>query len=257
MKFLSEAHADDFRILVERIHALPEFKNAEEAAQGFVGVLYDYFCDSLVLLRLFITLRYDQLPEEDRRFVDGRGRATNTSHLIHDSTPIFTLLGTRGKKPEWNDRRASAHFRCIPLASTAFVASLSMLSRQFESVGLELGLIDSWEANVASIGRADQFRGMLYIGDAGIDKDLQGRMIVPRQDFVAESGVKTCLGFGSGYAGHPTLVTMFAFTNETIARQTVEPLAALLDGFMNVSEVPVIQGRLFQDRISNSLDERR
>lgn len=250
MKFLSEANADDFRILLERVQNFPGFKTAEEAAQGFTDVLYDYFSDSLVLLRLFITVRYDQLPEEDRRFVDGRGRATNTAHLIHGATPIFSLLGTRGNRPEWSDRRASAHFRCIPLASTAFVSSLSMLSRQFESVGLDLSLIDDWEAKVTSTGRADRFRGMLYIKDAGIDRDSQGRMIVPKQDFVAVSGVKTTFGFGSGYAGHPTLVTLFAFTNEYIEPAVVRPITTLLDHYMNASEKLIKQGSVFPDLIN-------
>lgn len=250
MKLLSEATADDFKILLERVQALPGFKTAEEAAQGVIGVLYDYFSDSLVLLRLFTTLRYDQIPEEDQCFVDRRGQATNTSHLIHGATPIFTLLGTRGERSEWNDRRASSHFRCIPLASTAFVASLSMLSRQLESVGFDLGLIDAWETKVVSQGRADQYRGMLYIGDAATDRDLQGRMIVPKQEFVAANGVKTTFGFGSGYQSFPALVTLFAFTDEYIEPDVVKPMTTLLDLYMNASEALIKQGRVFSEHSS-------
>jgi hypothetical protein len=55
-----------------------------------------------------------------------------------------------------------------------------MLSRQFECVGLDLGLIDDLETRVASVGRADRYRGMLYIGDEGNDRETHGRMIVPR-----------------------------------------------------------------------------
>lgn len=248
VKRMSEAATADFEELLQEMQGMQEIAgcaSAQEAAQRFVDVLYGRFSDSLVLLRLFITLRYDDLPEEDQRFVDGRGRDTNTSHLINGATPIFTLLGTRGAKQEWNDRRASSHFRCIPLASTAFVSSLSMLSRQFESVGLDLGLIDAWETKVVSTGRADQFRGMLYIRDAGIDRDVQGRMIVPKQEFVAASGVKTTVGFGSGYARHPTLVTLFAFTNETVERLAVEPFANLLEAFIASTESLVGQGRFF------------
>jgi hypothetical protein len=250
-KRLSDAGADDYEKLQSEIQRVADCTCAQEAAQKFVDAVYESFSPSLVLLRLFMTVRYDELPEEDRRFVDGRGRATNTSHLILDATPIFTLLGTSGNRPEWHDRRASAHFRCIPLASTAFVFSLSMLSRQFESVGLDLSLIDDWEAKVTSIGRADRFRGMLYIGDAGIDRDSQGRMIVPKQDFVAVSGVKTTFGFGSGYAGHPTLVTLFAFTNEYIEPAVARPMTTLLDHYMNASEKLIKQGTVFPNRITS------
>lgn len=247
MKLLSETTADDYKILLEQVHTLSGFSTAEEVAQRFISVLYDYFGDSLVLLRLFITVRYDQLPEEDRRFVDGRGQATNTSHLIHAATPIFTLLGTRGAQPEWNDRRASAHFRCIPLASTAFVESLSMLSRQFESVGFDLKLIDDWQTKVAAAGRMDQYRGLLHIEDAGIDRDVQGRMIVPKQDFVAAHSVKSVFGFGCGYTRHPALLTLFAFTRKNIERSAVEALASLLDDCRDATEELVKQGCVFQE----------
>jgi hypothetical protein len=256
-KCISAAKAADYEDLQTDIGDIGSSSCAQEVAQKLVDAVYERFCDSLVLLRLFTTVRYDQLSEEDRLFVDGRGRATNTSHLIHAATPIFTLLGTRGKSQEWNNRRASTHFRCIPLASTAFVASLSMLSRQFESMGLDLSLIDAWETEVTSTGRADRFRGMLHIGDAGIDRDLQGRMIVPKQDFVAANGVKTTLGFGSGYADHPTLVTLFAFANEYVEPAVVRPLTDLLDRYMNVSEELVKQGRVFTDRKIMRFDERR
>lgn len=246
-KRLSEATASDYGELQSEMRGIDGCATAQGAARRFVDALYERFSDSLVLLRLFTTVRYDQLTEEDRRFVDGRGQDTNTSHLIHAATPIFTLIGTKGMKSEWNDRRASSHFRCIPLASTAFVSSLSMLSRQFESVGFDLGLIDAWETKIAAAGRADQYRGLLYIGDAGIDRDLQGRMIVPKQDFVAANSVKTVLGFGCGYAWHPALVTLFVFTRETIERSAVEPMATILDGYRDGTEELVKQGRVFRE----------
>lgn len=245
-KRLSEASVDDYEELQHAIQEASGCACAQEAAQKFVDVIYERYCDSLVLLRLFTTVRYDELPEEDRRFVDGRGRDTNTTHLIHAATPIFTLLGTRGANPEWNDRRASAHFRCIPLASTAFISSLSMLSRQFESVGFDLSLIDDWEMKVAAAGRADRYRGMLSIGDAGIDRDTQGRMIVPKQDFVAASCVKSTFGFGSGYRGYPALVTLFVFTNEKVERPVVEPFSDLLEAYISLTEALVGHGRYFE-----------
>jgi hypothetical protein len=73
-------------------------------------------------------------------------------------------------------------------------------------------------------------------------------MIVPKQEFVAASGVKTTLGFGSGYAGHPTLVTLFAFTNETLKRPAVEPLAHVLEAFISSTEEMVANDRFFEIR---------
>lgn len=233
---LSDATTADYEELLAALRKVAVPGCAQNAAQQFVEVIFERFSESMVLLRMFITVRYDLLPLEDRLFVDGRGRDTSTSHLINGATPVFTLLGSRGERPEWNDRTASSHFRCIPLASTAFVSSLSMLSRQFESVGLDLGIIDDWEAKIAATGRGDLFRGMLYIRDAAIDRDLQGRMIVPKQDFVAANGVKSVFGFGSGYENYPSLVTLFAFTREELAEHALEPFADLLKAFVASTE---------------------
>lgn len=246
-KRLSEATVLDYEKLLEETQEITNCACVQESAQKFMDGLYERFSESLVLLRIFLTVRYDELPEEDRHFVDERGRQINSSHLINDATPIFTQFGTRGSRPEWNNRRDSSFFRCIPLVSTAFVSSLSMLSRQFESVGFDLGLIDAWEEKVISAGRADQYRGLLYIKDAGIDRDSKGRMVVPKQEFVAANNVKTTLGFGSGYTGHPTLVTVFAFTNETIDISTLEPFKNLLEKFISSTESLVSQGRFFME----------
>ncbi len=70
-------------------------------------------------------------------------------------------------------------------------------------------------------------------------------MIVPKQDFVAEHGVKTTLGFGSGYARHPALVTLFAFTDETVARPEAEPVAGLLEAFIAATEPLAGEGCFF------------
>jgi hypothetical protein len=245
MKRLSEATPDDFDLLLGRVQGLPEFTCAEEAAQAVVGLLYEFFRESLALLRLFVTVPYGELPAATRQFVDRRGTDTGTSHLIHDRTPVFTLLGTRGEHAEWNERHKSQRFRCIPLASSAFVASLPMLSRQFKSVGFDLALIDDWNAAVVGRGRADAYTGMLYIRNAATDRDEQGRMIVPVQDFVVTHGIRTVLGFGSGYANHPTMVTLFAFTREDTQKANVEPLATLLEAYVARSSELVGRGRIF------------
>jgi hypothetical protein len=245
-KRLAAAAVEDFAAVMEQLPGIAA--STQEVAQGFVDRLYERCSEAVVLLRLFITVRYDQLPQEDRLFVDGRGRATNTIHLIDAATPIFTLFGSRGLTPEWNDRRVSAHFRCIPLASSAFVASLSMLSRQFESVGLDPGLIDVWETAVVSTGRADQFRGRLYIRDAATDRDLQGRLIVPKQDFVKEYGVKSVFGFGSGYRNYPALVTLFAFTDKELAEDSLAPFTGLLDAFVAATAPLAGQERFFAEK---------
>ncbi|BCS55214.1 hypothetical protein [Geobacter sp. SVR] len=245
---MTEATTTDYQELLAMIREIHGGLNVQEMAQQFVDVLYGRFSDTLVLLRLFVTLPYSQLPLEDQQFVDRKGWDTNTFHQINAATPIFTLLGTQGARPEWNNRMSSTFFRCIPLVSTAFISSLSMLSQQFKSVGLDLGLIDAWNTRFTAEGRADQYRGMLYIREAGVDRDTLGRLIVPKQEFVNANHVKTTLGFGCGYTGHASLLTLFAFTNEILERPVVEPIASLLETFRDLTEESIRKGRLFPVR---------
>lgn len=245
VKKISGANHGDFEILQNSVKRIKKLDTAEELAQAFIDIIYEYFQKSLVLLRLFSSVPYSALSTEDRQLVDKKANDSGTAHLYNDRTPILTLLGTRGQKSDWNVRPKSQGFRCIPLVSSAYVASLSMLSMQFRKMNFDFGLFDTWDTTIVAKGRADGYPGMLYINDAGIDKDEQGRMIVPRQEFVAENNVKTVVGFGDGYSNHPTIAALFAFTNETLSESTVKPFASLLETYISISKELVGNERIF------------
>lgn len=246
MKKLSDANHGDFEFLLDSAKGLSGLETAEGLAQAFVNVIYDYFQESLVLLRLFLSVPYSTLPSNDQQLVENKVKASGSVHLLNDRTPALTLMGTRGKKPEWNDRSRSQGFRCIPLVSSEYVSSLSMLSMQFRKMNMDFRLFDSWETSVVARGRADEYKGTLYIEHAATDKDEQGRMIVPRQDFVAENNVKTVLGFGSGYPNSPTIATLFVFTKDVLDGTKVEPFASLLQTYVEISKELVGRGSIFQ-----------
>ncbi len=245
MKKISDANHSDFEILQNSVKKIKKLDTAEKLAQEFIDVIYEYFQESLVLLRLFSSVPYSALPAQDKQLVDKKANDSGTAHLYNDGTPVLTLLGTRGQKSDWNVRPKSQGFRCIPLVSSGYVASLSMLSMQFRKMKFDFGLFDTWDKTIVAKGRADGYSGMLYIKDAGIEKDEQGRMIVPRQEFVAENNIKTVLGFGSGYSNHPTIAALFAFTNETLSESTVKPFASLLETYISTSKELVRNGRIF------------
>lgn len=245
MKKLSTANHADVASLSDSIKKLHGFNAAEGAAQAFINTVYDYFEQSFVLLRLFSSIPYSALSSTDRQLVDKKANDSETKNLLKGTTPILTLLGTRGHKPDWNVREMSKGFRCIPLTSSAYVASLSMLSMQFRQMQFDFTSFDTWDTAITAKGRADHFTGMLYVKHAALDKDEQGRMIVPRQDFVAENEVKTVLGFGSGYPHHPTIVTLFAFTNETLEQSSMKSLSSLLEDYVSISEYLISADRIF------------
>ena len=245
MKKMSDSVPDDFEILLNSVNRMKGYNTAADLAQAFVDIIYDYFQDSLLLLRLFSSVPYAALPMEDKQLVDKKANDSGTAHLCNERTPILTLLGTRGQMSDWNERHKSQGFRCIPLVSSAYVASLSMLSMQFKKMEFDFGLFDTWYTTIVAEGRTDEYSGMLYVNHAGTDKDERGRMIVPHQAFVAENNIKTVVGFGGGYPNHPTLVTLFAFTDEILSESMMKPFASLLEVYLSISKELVGNGRIF------------
>jgi hypothetical protein len=245
MKKLSDANSSDFGLLQKSVKGIKGIDTAEELAQEFINIIYEYFGESLVLLRLFSSVPYSALVPYDKQLVDKKAKDSGSVHPYDDGTPILTLLGTRGRKSDWNERSKSQGFRCIPLVSSEYVASLSMLSMQFKKMNFDLGLLDKWDTGIVARGNADGYAGMLYVNQADVDKDEQGRMIVPRQEFVAEENVKTVFGFGSGYSDHPTIVTLFAFTNEILNESLMKPFSSLVEAYISLSKEQVRNGRIF------------
>ncbi len=246
MKKLSEINASDFITVQNNINNLGDFDNAEDLAQAFVTVIYEYFRSSIVLLRLFSTVPYQALLTEDQHLVNRKREASGISHPFNEQTPVLTLLGTRGQNTDWNERYKSNGFRCIPLMSSQYIESLSMLSMQFRTMGIDFRIFDDWDTVNFNSEQFDYYSGILYVKDAGIDKDEQERMVVPRQDFVSENNIKTVTGFGAGYSGHPALVTLFLFTNEILIKPMLEPFAAILEVFKSMSEKLVKNGHFFR-----------
>ncbi|MHC4167426.1 MAG: hypothetical protein ACYSWQ_10750, partial [Planctomycetota bacterium] len=173
-------------------------RTLEQAAQLVTDAVYEELGDSVVLARVFATVAFGELPEPNRAFVAGLATANEITQLINDDTLILSLLGTRGVKSEWNDRRASQGHVGIPLASAAFVDKIPMISRLLKQVGLDLDWIDSQDADIVTktLGGVS---GIFYVPDAAQAVDHQGRKIIPAQDFVEANDVKTVFGLAGGY----------------------------------------------------------
>lgn len=245
MASLSCTTVEDFLELAEQTRSLGPFACAQDAAQALVDLVYERLGNSIVLLRVFTTVLNSELSAEDRELVRQKCEERDVTRALHGRTPVLTLLGTRGRKPDWNHRERSQRFRCIPLVSTTYVAALPMLAAQLRSMRFDLDLIDRWEQQVAPLGHADGHSGMLYVRDAALDRDEEGRSVVPAQAFVTNNAVRTVIGCGTGYSCHPALATLFVFTAEHLERPRVEPFSLLLQAYKAMSEPLVAAGSIF------------
>jgi hypothetical protein len=185
-----------------------------------------------------------KLPAPNRTFVTNLAATNNITQLIRDDTLILSLLGTRGLKPEWNDRRKSQGHVGIPLASADFVDKVPMISRLLKEVGLNLDWIDSKDTAIVTktIGGIS---GAFFVQDAKQAIDHQGRKIIPAQDFVEANKVKTVFGLADGYATSRAFVTIIMFCREMLDKPQAELFSPLISALKANTATLVSTGAIF------------
>ena len=219
-------------------------RTLEQAAQLVTDAIYEELGDSVVLARVFATVPFGELPEPNSAFVTDLAAANDIAPLINNDTLILSLLGTRGAKSEWDDRRTSQGHMGIPLASAAFVDKIPMISRLLKQVGLDLDWIDSRDADIVT-KTLGGISGVFYVPDAAQAVDHQGRKIIPAQDFVEANDVKTVFGLASGYPVGKMFVTAIVFCRETLDKAEAELFSPLIDAFTTNTASLASTGAIF------------
>ncbi len=206
-------------------------ENVEQVAQKFIDVIYDEFEESLALARLFLSVPYDDLPTFNQNFVKNLAGQLNIESELTSTTPVLSLLGTRGNEPEWNDRRQSQGHLGIPLISPEFVDTIPMVSRLLNQLGLGLDWI-SMPNEKFRMQTQSTITGTFLVQDAKNDRDAQNRRIIPMQDFVADYKVKTVFGLGGRYlVGKKSVVAGIFFSKETVTIETLKKLSPIIKPF--------------------------
>jgi len=201
-----------------------------EAAQNLTDLLYAQYSQSIVLVRMFATVPFRELPPANRAFVTNLAQGHNIMHLMADDTLVLSLLGTHGAQHAWNDRRKSAGHVGIPLVSSTFVDRIPMMSRLLKEVGLSLDWIDSRDITImlSAMGRT---AGVFHVQNAATAVDQQGRKIIAAQDFVAANHVQTVFGLGGGYVTNRVFVTLIVFCREEVAKSQAALFTSLITTF--------------------------
>jgi hypothetical protein len=215
----------------------------ETAAQRFADILYDSFEGSIVLARVFVTVPYGWLPRPNQAFVRDL-LSERAFALLRSDTPVLSLVGTRGRKPEWNSRFDSRGHAGIPLASAEFVDSIPMIARLLKELGAAVEWAEDLDTAIVrqSIGKV---AGLFYVEDARTAVDQRGRKIIAAQDFVVENDVRTVFGFGGTFAVARTFLAVVVFTSEWVPRRQTERLMSLANAFKAATIRHVRDGRIF------------
>ena len=192
-------------------------QSLEETAGRIVRHLYEHLVDSeaeekaCVLVRLFKTHPYGGLDPDLQHYAKGvLGKRPATP-----SIPCFTLMGTAGLLPEWNDRHQSKRFKAIPIADRQFASQFPMFSQLMTQFGVELGTILAPRTELL-LDRHETSYNVFHVPDA------PGSPHVPGQaQFVVPYGVRSVLGFG-GLLPTGSLFAVILFSKVPIPRETAE-----------------------------------
>ena len=192
-----------------------------DAAQAYVDLLWERLQDSLVLARVFATVPFAQLPETNQSFVSNLVESAGFADQLTDATLVLSLMGSRGREPEWNDRRTSKGHVGIPLTSALFIDAIPMVSRLLKQMGLGLAWIDRQDTELV-IKTVGSTAGVFYVRSAGQETDVEGRKIIAAQHFVEKYGVQTVFGLGGGFVGTQTFMTCIIFCSEELTKNQAE-----------------------------------
>lgn len=220
MPVLSKIELDDISVLGDAIRAAGrEAPSMEAAAREVVSLLYDELRDdagdrACVLVRLYKTHPFGRLPQELQAFA-----REAAGHELAADVRCLTLLATVGERPEWNDRRLSVGHRTIPLPSEQMVQRLPMVSRLITQLGLDVGVVVRPEG-----APLRELSARTY--DAFHVPAARGSEFIPAQDFVAEHGIASALGFG-GMLHTGDFYSVVLFSKVPIGEEVAESLRIL------------------------------
>jgi hypothetical protein len=212
--------------------------SVEEGAHKVVQHLYDNLRNktgdqrSCLLVRLFKTQRYAELPQDLRNWAASRF----TSGPLSPESTCLTLLATAGDEPQWNSRRTSAMHQCVPLLSERIIEAFPMISQLIQQLGMKTSEIVRMTPAIIKELSAKSF-GVFYVPVA---KDSPS--IPAQSDFVTRYGVRSVLGFG-GVSTDGGLFVLIMFARVAIPACTAEMFRTvalnLKLGFLAIVDKPV------------------
>jgi hypothetical protein len=242
---LAAVSAEDMRALFDDVKGRVRGRaSLAAAAQDLADVFYERWTDATVLVRTFATVPFGELPVAERMFVMDLLAARAGPRGVPDGTPVLCLLGSRGDRPEWNQRTSSRGHRAIPLAGPDFVAAIPMIARLLKELGVAVQGVEG-AASLLLTRTVGTLSSIFYVEDAATGRDDLGRTIIGDQAFVRENGVRSVFASGGAYLLERSFVVAVAFVREHVPRAAAERFAPLASVFKTGTMALVDAGRFF------------
>lgn len=241
---LSDCTLEQFIWVRQCLAVLPEAPTFEQTAQRTTEIIHAAFRSSLVMVRIFITVPFGQLPRDTQAVVQHSASAYQVADLLRPETLVLSLAGTSGRQPMWNDRKLSRTHQGIPLISARFVQSIPMTSRLLHQMGVGVKWIDTKDVSMFEQHMASR---LFYVPDAATAVDELSRKVIPDQDFVRTYGVKTVFGVGGSYVlQHNALLAMVVFCAEPVPKAVAELFSSVTTQLVAKTYSAVREGAIFR-----------
>ncbi len=198
----------------------------EDAAGRFAELMKGAY-PSIVLARVFLVLPLAELPPREAAFATALAARLGAASRLVPTSPVLTLVGTRGDLPAWNDRLRSDGHLAIPLIDREMVDGAPMIARLLGDLGVDCGLLASDRA-VATRKMLGGINGRFYVADADNAVDELGRAVIPSRDFVKAHAIRTVFGMGGAYIDGTLVIAIF-FCTESLDAADVDRFPTLIN----------------------------
>ena len=199
-------------------------ESVQHAAEQFTALFATRF-STVVLARMFLVVPFGRLPPRDHAFARA---LVGADPRLTAETPVLSLLGTHGRKPEWNDRARSAAHLAIPLLDRETVQAAPMIARLLIDLEVDLQGLGTG-GPIATRMMIGGRNAMFYVPDARTTRDERGRLIID-PDFAAKQGVESVFGMGGSYLDG-TLAIAIVFCAERIERTEADRYGSFINSF--------------------------
>jgi hypothetical protein len=236
---LGDASWSDIDAMRARI-AAGKPASVQQAAEQLTALFATRF-STVVLARVFLVVPLERLPPDDSAFaravVDHDPRLTAT-------TPVLSLLGTHGQRPEWNDRTRSVGHRAIPLLDRASVLAAPMIARLLGDLEVDLQELLGTGGPIATRMMVGGRNTMFYVPDARTTRDELGRPVI-QPEFASTYGIESVFGMGGSYLDG-TLAIVIVFCAERVERVVADRYGLFINAFKTATREPKHADRIWQ-----------
>src|SRR5688500_7741033 len=211
IRTISELEIDEIATALRAIAR--DSSTAEECAQRWTFQLFDNLlsedgASACVLVRCFRTTRFGSLSTELRELASDAAKGAD----LDPSTQCLVLLGSAGRKANWNSRHRSAGHRVIPLPSPEMVARSPMIAQLFLQMGIHLHTMLQPADDLITERHQDAL-DVFYVPEA-----KGSPFIHSQEEFVLPFGVGSVVGFG-GVLPSGSVFAIVLFLGVTITEE--------------------------------------